>query len=216
MADCALFDVDGTLVDSNYQHTLAWYRAFRRHGVVLPLWRIHRHMGMGGDQLVPALAGDDVERDHGDDIRAAWKAEFDGFLGEVAVVPGAVELLRAVKERGVPVVLASSGKPEHVERFLDLLQGREIADAWTTSHDVERTKPAPDLLKAALDKVGAAAGVTVGDSTWDCVAAGRLGLPAFAVRTGGFSADELREAGAAEVYESLDELRADLDRLLGD
>lgn len=207
----ALVDVDGTLVDSNYQHALAWYRAFRRVDLVLPLWRIHRHIGMGGDQLVPALAGDEVERRHGDALRDAWSEEFEPMLAEVAAVEGARELLAALRKDGTRVALASSGKPAHVDAFLDLVDGRDVAEAWTTSEDVERTKPEPDLLAVALEKIGArgdGAGdvLVIGDSTWDCEAAGRLGARSLAVRTGGFSRSELLDAGAAEVYDTLPEL----------
>jgi phosphoglycolate phosphatase-like HAD superfamily hydrolase len=214
MERIALVDVDGTLVDSNYQHSLAWYRAFRRVGLVFPLWRIHRHIGMGGDQFVPSLAGDTVEREHGDELRAAWAEEFDPLLPEVAPVDGAHDLLADLRDAGVRVVLASSGKPEHVDAFLDLVDGRDVAEAWTTSEDVERTKPAPDLLAVALEKLaetgrpaaGDADVVVIGDSTWDCVAAGRLGARSLAVRTGGFARDELLEAGAEDVYDSLPDL----------
>jgi len=206
----ALVDVDGTLVDTNYQHALAWYRAFRRVGRVLPLWRIHRHIGMGGDQLVPALTDDGFDEQHGDDVRAGWAEEFAPMLGEVAPVDGAHELLAALREDGVRVVLASSGKPEHVDAFLDLVDGRSVADAWTTSEDVERTKPAPDLLEVALgkatDRPADADVVVVGDSTWDFVAARRFGARGVALLTGGFSQEELTEAGAAEVAASLPEV----------
>jgi HAD superfamily hydrolase (TIGR01509 family) len=214
MADCAVFDVDGTLVDSNYQHVLAWHRAFRRYDVVLPLWQIHRHMGMGGDQLVPTLAGEQVEADHGEDLREWWQREFDELIDEVAPTPGAVDLLRAVKASGARLVLATSGKPQHVEHFLDLLEARDVADAWTTSEDVENTKPAPDLLAVAVEKLEGDRAVTFGDATWDCLAAQRLGLPAVALRTGGFGTDELRDAGATEIFDTLDDIRSDLDRLL--
>lgn len=212
----ALVDVDGTLVDTNYQHAIAWYRAFRRIGLTFPLWRIHRHVGMGGDQLVPAVAGDEVERRHGDMLREAWAAEFGPFLPEIAPVDGAHDLLAALRDRGARVVLASSGKPEHVEAFLDLIDGRAVAEAWTTSKDVERTKPEPDLFAVALDKLGDAPSVrarevvVVGDSTWDCIAARRLGARALALRTGGFSREELLEAGADAVYDSLPEVGAAL------
>src|SRR5687768_5666383 len=89
MTACAVFDVDGTLVDSNYHHVLAWHRAFREYGAVQPLWQIHRHLGMGGDKLAAAVAGEEVERAHGDAIRDAWKAAFDRLIGEVSAVPGA-------------------------------------------------------------------------------------------------------------------------------
>jgi HAD superfamily hydrolase (TIGR01549 family) len=211
MAEVAIFDIDGTLVDSNYQHALAWFRAFRGHGIVLPLWRIHRHIGMGGDRLVAALAGDEVERSSGDALRAAWGEAFEPMLGEVEPLAGAHELLAAVKERGVRVALASSGKPDHVDRFLDLLDARKLADGWTTSEDVEITKPDPDLLGVALERVGGGTAVTVGDSPWDFHAAAELGIPSLAVRTGGFGADELTEAGAGEVFDSLGALRERLD-----
>jgi HAD superfamily hydrolase (TIGR01549 family) len=210
MERIALVDVDGTLVDTNYQHALAWYRAFRRVGLTLPLWRIHRHIGMGGDQLVPALTDEAVDDRHGDELRTAWAEEFAPLLPEVSAVEGAHELLADLRSDGVRVVLASSGKPEHVDAFLDLVDGRSVADAWTTSEDVERTKPAPDLLQVALDKAtdrpGDADVVVVGDSTWDFVAAGRFGARGVALLTGGFSREELAEAGAVEVADTLPEV----------
>jgi HAD superfamily hydrolase (TIGR01549 family) len=211
---CAVFDVDGTLVDSNYQHVLAWHRAFLRYDAPQPLWQIHRHIGMGGDKLVAAVAGAALEEAHGEAIRQEWKQEFDAMIGEVVAVPAATELLNAVKASGTALVLASSGKPDHVEHFVDLLGARDLADAWTSSEDVEDTKPDPDLLAVALERVDRPAAVTFGDSTWDAVAAARLGLPAVEVRTGGFGADELRAAGAAEVFDSLEDVLADLNRLL--
>ena len=210
MERIALVDVDGTLVDTNYQHTLAWYRAFRRTGLTLPLWRIHRHIGMGGDQLVPALTDEDVDARHGHALRTAWAEEFEPMLPEVSAVKGAHELLADLRADCVRVVLASSGKPEHVDAFLDLVDGRSVAHAWTTSEDVESTKPAPDLLQVALgkatDRPDGADVVVVGDSTWDFVAAGRFGARGVALLTGGFSREELAEAGAVEVADSLPEV----------
>lgn len=210
----ALVDVDGTLVDSNYQHALAWYRAFRRHDLTFALWRIHRHIGMGGDRLVPAVAGDDVEARLGEQLREAWVEEFDPMLPEIAPVEGAREFLASLRQDGARVVLASSGKPHHVEHFIDLVGAKGVVEAWTTSEDVGSTKPAPELFQVALDKLGEsphppprADVVVIGDSTWDCLAAGRLGVRSLAVRTGGFSDDELRDAGAEEVAESLPALR---------
>jgi HAD superfamily hydrolase (TIGR01549 family) len=211
MADTAIFDVDGTLVDTNYQHALAWFRAFRRYGITRPLWRIHRGIGMGGDTFVPQIAGEDVEREHGDALRDAWTEEFDALIGEVQPFEGTRSLLEEVKDRGFRLVLASSGKTKHVEAFLDLFGGRELAEAWTTSDDAERSKPEPDIVQTALARVQGASGVLIGDSVYDCMAAGKIGIPTLAVRTGGFSTEELREAGAAEVFDSLDELQARLD-----
>ena len=209
-----LLDVDGTLVDSNYQHVLAWQRAFAEFDVVPGNWRIHRHIGMGGDHIVPCLADDQVERSAGDEIRAAWRRHVDAMLDEVAPVHGAHELLQTLKDRGATVVLASSGPAEHVQRWLDLLDARALADEWTTADDADATKPAPDLFAIAMEKVDAEHAVAVGDSTWDSEAAGRLGLVSYALRTGGFSPEELLAAGAAEVYDDLPALAADLDRVL--
>jgi HAD superfamily hydrolase (TIGR01509 family) len=206
MPSVAILDVDGTLVDTNYHHALAWYRAFVQHGVVLPVWRIHRAIGMGGDQLVAQLAGDDVEDEKGDAIRESEKSLYMALIGEVRPLPEARELVEQLKERDWRVVLASSAKSEEIEHYIDLLDVRELADEWTSSADVERTKPHPDLVETALDKVGCEAGeaVMVGDTVWDCKAAGAAGVPTVAVLTGGFSEQELRDAGAAEVFESLD------------
>jgi phosphoglycolate phosphatase-like HAD superfamily hydrolase len=207
----AILDVDGTLGDTNYQHALAWYRAFHRLGEVLPIWRIHRHIGMGGDQLVKALCGDGVEAEKGDAIRDAEKDLYFDLIEEVEPLHGAAELIRDLKERGHAVLLASSAKPDEVEHYIDLLDAREVADGWTTSGDVDATKPEPDLVEMARRKAGGGAAVLVGDSTWDCEAAGRAGVETIAVLTGGFSERELLDAGAACVYESIDELRRSLD-----
>lgn len=212
----AVLDVDGTLVDTNYQHALAWYRAFRSLGETFPVWRIHRLIGMGGDQLVAALGGDDVEERIGEAARERWLAEVDPMIGETALLPGARELVVALKERGHRVVLASSGKPHHVERALDLLAARDLADAWTTSDDVENTKPAPDLLQVALKKLGEpvdAPSIVVGDSVYDVEAANNAGMPAIVVRSGGFGDDELRDAGAVAVYDTPADLIPALDEL---
>jgi HAD superfamily hydrolase (TIGR01549 family) len=213
MTDVVVLDVDGTLVDTNYHHAVAWYRAFRRCDLTVPVWRLHRAIGMGGDRLVGEVAGADVERRRGEQIRAAWEEEFAPMLAEVRPFAGAVELLAAIRDSGRDLVLASSGKPEHVRHYLDLLDGRRYARACTTSEDVAQSKPAPDLLDTALRTVAADRAVMVGDSTWDCLAAGRLDLPCLALRTGGFGAEELRAAGAVRVYDELPELTADLRSL---
>ena len=213
MTTAAILDVDGTLVDTNYHHAIAWYRAFRRQGVTPPIWRIHRHIGMGGDQLVAAVAGEEVEERSGDAIREAENELYMDLVDEVVALKGARELIGELGERADRVVLASSAKEHEVDRYLDLLDARELADAWTTSADVESTKPEPDLVHAALDKASADSGLMLGDTTWDCEAAARAGLASVAVLTGGFSAPELRDAGAAAVFDDLDSLRSNLGRL---
>src|SRR5215204_3572920 len=194
----AILDIDGTLVDTNYHHAVAWYRAFRQHSVTLPVWKIHRHIGMGGDNLIQALTSEAFDEESGDNVRAAEKVLY-------------MELIEDLKRGGHAVVLASSAKAAEVDYYLDLLDARELADSWTTSADVESTKPAPDLVKAALDKSGASEAVMVGDTTWDIEAAARAKVPTIAVLTGGFGEAELREAGAVCVFESIDELRERLD-----
>lgn len=210
MADTAIFDLDGTLVDSNYQHAIAWARAFRSCDLTPPIWQIHRAIGMGGDQLVGAVCGNAAETRYGDALRSRWASEFDELLAEVAVMPGARELLEAVRRRGFRVVLASSGKPEHVDHYLRQLDVSDLLAAWTTAEDVENTKPAPDLLAVAMTKVDADGAVSVGDSTWDFRSGEKLGVPGVAVRTGGSCVNELLAAGAVAVYDGLPELNAAL------
>ncbi|HEV2768615.1 MAG TPA: HAD family hydrolase [Solirubrobacteraceae bacterium] len=209
MPPAAILDVDGTLVDSNYQHALAWYRALRQNGIVLPVWRIHRAVGMGGDQLVEYLCGEEVEQEKGQDLRTAEKAIYYTLVDEVEPLEGARGMIEDLKDRGCMVILASSAKPEELEIYLDLLDARDLADDWTTSGDVQATKPQPDLVQVALEKAGQGEAVMVGDSSWDVEAAHRAGLETLAVRTGGFAVDELRDAGASRVYDSIVDLRDD-------
>ena len=203
----AILDIDGTLVDSNYFHAVAWYRAMREHGHSLPMWRIHRAIGMGSDQLIGALLGDDVEEREGDDIRDSETERYFELIEEVQPLEGARGLVEDLKRSGHRVVLASSAKPDEVDHYLDLLDARELADAWTTSGDVENTKPEPDLVNSALEKIGGGPAVMVGDSVYDCEAARNAGVDTIAVLTGGFSDSELIKAGAVVVFPSIVELR---------
>jgi HAD superfamily hydrolase (TIGR01509 family) len=207
----ALLDIDGTLVDSNYQHALAWYRAFALHGLTIPVWRCHRAIGMGGDQLVRYLAGDGFEAEQGEVVRTEEHALYAQMIAEVQPFDGARGLIEDLKARGCRVVMASSAKPQDTQHYLDLLDARALVDGWTDSGDVEATKPAPDLVEAALRKAGGGPAVLIGDSTWDCEAAKAAKVKTIAVRTGGFGVDELRNAGAISVFESLAELRERLD-----
>lgn len=210
----AVLDIDGTLIDSNYHHALAWYRALRSLGEIHPVWRLHRLIGMGGDQVPTAVGGEDLERRLGDRVREQQGKEADALLEEMAPLPGARDLLVAIKERGHRLVLASSAQQRHVEVFLNKLDARDVAEDWTTSADVENSKPAPDLLHVALKKLGVppdAPSVMVGDSVWDVEAAKKAGMPAIAVRSGGFGDDELREAGAIAIYDTPGDLAKALD-----
>ena len=211
MARAALLDLDGTLVDANYQHALAWYRSFRRFEITLPMWRLHRHIGMGGDQYVGAVAGDDVEAEHGDDLRDAHDEEFKRLRDECAPLEGAHDLLVELKRRGHVVVLASSSKEDDLDHFLDLLDARDVVDGYTTADDVERTKPHPDVVHAALEKAGVDGAGMIGDSRWDVDAARNAGLDTVCVITGGWSEQELQDAGAIAVYDSMSALIDGLD-----
>jgi HAD superfamily hydrolase (TIGR01549 family) len=203
----AILDVDGTLVDTNYHHALAWHRALHAHGHRTQMWRVHRHIGMGGDQILDALIGEEAAAEQGDAIREAEAEAYGELIGEVEPMEGARELIERLREAGATVILASSAKQEEVDHYLDLLEARELIDAWTTSADVESTKPDPDLVLAALEKASNNdPSAMVGDSVWDVKAAKAGGVPTLAVLTGGFSEAELRDAGASQVVESIAEL----------
>ncbi len=162
---------------------------------------------MGGDQLVAALAGDEVEREQGDAIRDAEGPLYKGMIDEIVPFDGARELLGELGEQGRTVILSSSAKADEVEHYVDLLEARDRVTGWTTSADVEETKPEPDLVEVALEKAGTREAVMVGDSIWDAEAAKRAGIPTVGVISGGYSEPELRAAGAAEVVESVADLR---------
>ena len=213
-ASAVILDIDGTLVDTNYHHAVAWYRALRQHGRIVPLFEIHRHVGVGGDQMVAALTDDAFEAESGDDVRAAESALFRMLMPELEPLEGARKLIETLKERGLTVVLASSAKQSELDHYLDLLDARELADDWTSSADVERTKPEPDLVEAALQKAGTREAVMIGDTPWDCEAAGGAGIGTYAVMTGGFSEEELREAGAKDVFRTVPEAVDALDGIL--
>ena len=207
----ALLDIDGTLVDSNYQHALTWYRAFRLHGLTIPVWRCHRAIGMGGDQLVTYLAGEGFESEQGDAVRIEEQALYAQMIAETQPFDGARGLIEDLKGLGCQVVISSSAPSEDLQHYLDLLDARALVDGWTDSSSVDATKPAPDLIKAAVKIAGGGKAVLIGDSTWDCESAKAAGVKTICVRTGGFGDDELLEAGAITVYDSLAELREKLD-----
>ena len=206
-----VLDVDGTLLDSNYHHVLAWARAFEQAGAPVPLWRIHRHIGMGGDRLVGTVAGDAVEERCGDDVRKHWEKEYDGLIEETRLFPGAQELLSDLQGHGITVALASSSIPAHAQHAFDLLDAERLTDTATTSEDAEHSKPHPELIDEALDRVGGGRACVVGDSVWDIEAASRAGVPAYGVLLGGYGAAELLDAGAVRVYDDLEYLRRHLE-----
>ncbi len=209
--DTVVVDVDGTLVDTVYQHTRAWAVAFAALGVDVPSYRIHRAIGMGGDRLVAEVAGDDVERRCGDDLRERHGQEFGAVIDDVRPLPGAAELLAELKRRGLNVVIASSGEPEQTARLLEKVGGDRTSDDRTTSGDVEASKPAPDLIEVAIEKVAGSRAAVVGDAVWDIAAAQDQNRYCVGLLTGGFGEGELREAGADRVYATPQALLEDLD-----
>jgi len=209
-----LFDVDGTLVDSAYIHTLAWWQAFRQGGYDVPMASIHRSVGMGGDRILAHLLPEDRDTDGDADIMTSHAALFSTFWPSLRRFDGARELLAQCHDTGLAVALASSARDRDLEILRATIDADAYIDAATSSADAEESKPSPDILVAALKAVGVPAehAVYVGDAVWDIYAAGALGIPAIGLSCGGTSEAELREAGAVEVYESP---RALLDNLAG-
>lgn len=178
---------------------MAWQRAFDRHELHFPLWRIHRTVGMGGDKLVGEVAGDEVEQRLGDGLREAWKQEYAELEAEVDPLPGSRDLVRALAAGGWRVALASSGEAEFAQRALESLGVGDDVTVLTTNGDVEASKPEPDLLHVTLERLGVSRAVMVGDTPYDVQAAARAGLACVALRSGGFGEAELTEAGAVLV-----------------
>lgn len=199
--DTVVLDVDGTLVDSVYAHVQAWSHAFHAIGTDVPAWRIHRAIGMGADRLVPKVAGQRVEDALGDEVRSLHGEYYHQLFSLVRPLPGADDLLALLRKSGLTVVLATSGDPEEIDRALELLAAPDVASALVTSSEVSQSKPAADIVEAALAKAGSRRAVMVGDSVWDVGAAKRADIPAIGLRCGGFSAPELLESGAAAVFD---------------
>lgn len=201
-----LLDVDGTLVDSTYQHTVAWARAFSEVGLDVPLWRIHRAIGMGGDKLVMSVCGEGVEARLGDRLRGLWGDNYQALFSEVVALPGARRVVESLKDGGHRICVASSGSRDDTNRALDLVGLRGRVDGLTTGDDVHCSKPAPDAFERAWSAAGTASAIAIGDSVYDVEAARRLDLPCVAVRTGGFGSAELEDAGAVIVVDDLTSL----------
>ena len=214
-----LLDVDGTLVDTAYLHALAWQRALSAHSFDIPAYRIHRLIGMGGDQLVTALLGEQAERESGDELRDEWERQYEPLRSEVRPLPGAAELIETAGAGGWRVVVASSAPAEHLEQYLALVGASDLLGSATTSDDVDDTKPAPDLIEVALELAGTRTAVMLGDSTHDVRAARRAGIATVCVLTGGYGAAELRDAGARAVYETPGDVAGrlgELERIAGE
>ena len=208
-----LFDVDGTLVDTTYLHTVAWWEALRREDREVPMAEIHRAIGMGSDMLLDHLLGTERDRGADDDLATAHDVLYGSWWERLRPLPGAAELLRAVAARGPAVVLASSAKAGELAILRRVVDADDVVTAATSSSDAEKSKPAPDILQAALDRSGVdpRRAVFVGDSVWDVEAAAKLDIPCIGLTCGGTSAAELSQAGAVATYEDPADLLAHLD-----
>ena len=209
----ALFDVDGTLADTNYLHAVTWWEAFAQAGHEVPMADIHRAIGMGSGLMLDRLLPADRDKDADADIRTAHSALYSTYWSRVRPLPGAVDLLRACKRRGLTVVLASSADEPEFKALRAALDAEDAIDEATFSGDVEASKPAPDLVEVALDKAGAPAGraVFIGDTVWDVQACRKARVACIGLLSGGIGRDELIEAGAAQVYPGPGDLLAALD-----
>lgn len=209
----ALFDVDGTLVDTNYLHAVTWWEAFGQAGRDVPMADIHRAIGMGSDRLLDQLLPADRDRDADADIRAAHSTLYGTYWSRLRPLRGAADLLRACQRRGLAVVLASSADEREFRILRAALDAEDAIDAATFSGDVESTKPQPDLVEAALAKVGVPAeeAVFTGDTVWDVKACRKAGVRCIGLLSGGIGRGELTDAGAAEVYAGPGDLLAGFD-----
>ncbi|GGG23949.1 haloacid dehalogenase [Rhodococcoides trifolii] len=212
MPSAALFDIDGTLVDSNYAHIGAWSRAFREAGRPVPSWRIHSCIGMDGSLLLEALVGsaDSDEAQRAKDLHDEYYAESGKAL---QVLPGARELLSEVRSRGMTVVLATSAPENELAILRDLLEVEDIVSVVTSAEDAEVAKPRPDVVRTALERSGASAheAVFIGDSIWDMKACTSAEVVGVGVRSGGIAESELLSAGAHSVFDDAADLLRRID-----
>jgi HAD superfamily hydrolase (TIGR01509 family) len=209
----ALFDMDGTLVDTNYLHVVTWWEAFRQAGHIVPMAEIHRSVGMGSDKLIGRLLGDARDHRQDDEISSAHKALYAAYSGTLAPLDGAADLLRAVAARGRRIILATSADGKELAAMRSALDAEDVIADATSADDVDASKPAPDLVEQALDRAGVPArhAVFVGDTVWDVRAAARAGVPCIALLSGGIPRAELERAGAAAVYQDPVDLLSSVD-----
>lgn len=198
-----LFDVDGTLIDSSYIHTIAWWGAFRQHGYDIPMASIHHYVGMGGDRLVDSLLPPDRDPSGDQEIMSSHGALYASHWPALRAFDGAKDLLAQCHAGGLAVALASSARKKDLQVMKATLDADAFIDGATSANDAKESKPSPDILVAALEAIEVEAGdaVFVGDAVWDMKAAAALGIPSIGVTCGGINAAELREAGAIEIYD---------------
>jgi HAD superfamily hydrolase (TIGR01509 family) len=211
--EAVLFDIDGTLVDSNYHHVQAWQRTFDDLELRVDAWRIHRGIGLDSARLLETLLGEDGAERYAEKAKELHTTYYQPLMASLRPFDGATALLRRLADTGFRVVLATSAPQEELDRLREILQIEDAVDAVTSAEDVEVAKPEPDLVRIAIEKAGvdASAAVMIGDSSWDAVAASRAGIRTLGVRSGGFGADELTDAGAVDVYDDVADLLKKLD-----
>ena len=209
----ALFDVDGTLVDTTYIHAACWAEALRQQGHRVPAAEIHHAIGMSSEQLLDRCLGDDPDADR-DALNAAHSTLYKQWWGRLNPLPGARELLFDCHERGLTVVLASSANPEELDALRSVIDADDAIDAATSAGDAEAGKPAPDIVEIALERGGIArdSAVFVGDAVWDGYAAQRAGVAFVGLTCGGTPEIELRRAGALDVWADPRDLLDNLDK----
>lgn len=208
-----LFDLDGTLVDTNHLHTVAWWEAFRQQGCAATMAGIHRALGMGGDRIPGYVLGREREPELDGRISDAHKVLYGQYSPVLAPQPGAVDLVRAVAARGVRVVLATSADERELAAMRRSLDVEDAIGAATTGDDVAVTKPAPDAVLQAVTRSGVEPEevLFVGDSVWDMQACVAAGVPGVGLLCGGICAHDLQEAGAGALYRDPADLLSHLD-----
>ena len=214
MPRAAIFDVDGTLVDTVALHAQAWADTLRRYGVDVPVSEVRTRIGKGGDQLTPDFLSPDLISERGEEIERSRAELFKQvYLPKARGIPGAAELFQALRDRGLKTALASSCKADELSHYAELAGIEGLVDAATTSDDAERSKPYPDIFQAVLRKLAIAPrdGIVIGDSPYDAEAARAAGLKSVGVLTGGFDEAALRDAGCIVVYRDLEHLLTRLD-----
>ncbi|HEX8723259.1 MAG TPA: HAD family hydrolase [Pyrinomonadaceae bacterium] len=213
MIRAVIFDVDGTLVDSNDLHVEAWREAFRRYGKELGFDEVHRQMGKGGDQLMPVFCSEEELDEFGEELERHRVELFAGrYLPRVRPFPRVRELFERLKADGLQIALASSAKEEELEQHKKTMRVGDLLEAATSADDAERSKPHPDIFEAALaglDGVRPEEAVVVGDTPYDAEAAAKAGMRTVGLLSGGFTEEALRGAGAVAVYRDVSDL---LDR----
>jgi HAD superfamily hydrolase (TIGR01549 family) len=208
-----LFDIDGTLVDSNYLHVHAWCRAFYDVGIAVESWRIHRSIGMDGTRLVQFLSrgvADDDGRQQIKDLHLRYFTETSSLLRRL---PGAREVLERISALGLQVVLATSASEDELSILRGVLDCDDLVSAVTSAKDVDVAKPEPKIIEVAMDRAGVDAdhAVYVGDTVWDAIACTRAGVPAIGVLSGGIARSALEKAGAESIFENPAELCDHID-----